>query len=73
MVNDTNSNIFVFLKENAIWIVPITVVIIKGIFTLIKKTNTRTKQEIKNVQNSKITQIGGNQNINNDKRQKSNR
>lgn len=45
-----------FLKENALWLSPIIVAIIGGIFSLMKK-NTRksNKQTAKNVKDSNIT------------------
>lgn len=50
-----------FLKENALWLSPIVVAIIGGLFSLIKKSKGKiNKQTIKNVNNSSIT-INNNQ------------
>ena len=61
--NIVTNEMFIFMKENTIWIIPIIIAVIGGIFSLIKKTGTSTRQNISNVHNSKITQIGGSQNI----------
>lgn len=55
-----------FLKDNSVWITPLLVAIaggiISGIFYLIKKGENHNKQSIKNVHNSNINQINGNNN-----------
>lgn len=55
-----------FLKDNSVWITPLLVAIaggiISGIFYLIKKGGNHNKQSIKNVHNSNINQINGNNN-----------
>jgi len=56
-----------FIKENAVWLVPIIVALIGGIFALLKSRSKTSalKQKAKNVKNSTINQVGGNQNVNN--------
>lgn len=53
-----------FLKDNSVWITPLLVAIaggiISGIFYLVKKGGNHNKQSIKNVHNSNIKQINGN-------------
>lgn len=45
-----------FIKENALWLCPIIVAIIGGLFSLIKKSKGKSnKQTVKNVMNSSIT------------------
>lgn len=55
-----------FFRENSIWITPVLVAvaggIISGIFYLIKKGGNSNKQTIKNVHNSNINQVNGNNN-----------
>lgn len=55
-----------FLKDNSVWITPLLVAIagsiISGIFYLIKKGGNHNKQSIKNVHDSNINQINGNNN-----------
>lgn len=55
-----------FLKDNSVWITPLLVAIvggvINGIFHLIKKGGKSNKQTIKDVQNSTINQVNGNNN-----------
>lgn len=55
-----------FLKDNSVWITPLLVAvaggIISGIFYLIKKGGSSNKQIIKNVHNSNINQVNGNNN-----------
>lgn len=55
-----------FLKDNSVWITPLLVAIaggiISGIFYLLKKGGNHNKQSIKNVHNSSINQINGNNN-----------
>lgn len=55
-----------FLKDNSVWITPLLVAIaggiISGIFYLIKNGGNHNKQSIKNVHNSNINQINGNNN-----------
>lgn len=55
-----------FLKDNSVWITPLLVAIvggiISGIFYLIKKGGKSNKQTIKNVHNSTINQVNGNNN-----------
>lgn len=46
----------VFLKENAVWVTPVLVAIVTGVFYLLKKGGNSNKQTISNVKNSKITQ-----------------
>lgn len=53
-----------FLKDNSVWITPLLVAIaggiVSGIFYLVKKGGNHNKQSIKNVHNSNIKQINGN-------------
>lgn len=55
-----------FLKDNSVWITPLLVAIaggiISGIFYLLKKGGNHNKQSIKNIHNSNIKQINGNNN-----------
>lgn len=55
-----------FLKENLIWITPLLVAIvggiISGIFYLIKKEGKSNNQTIKDIHNSNINQVNGNNN-----------
>lgn len=50
----------VFLKDNAIWLTPVLVAVVSGIFYLIKKGGKSNKQTIQNVKDSTINQAGGN-------------
>lgn len=45
-----------FINENAVWLTPLMVAIVSGIFYLIKKGGVNKKQTIKNVKNSQINQ-----------------
>lgn len=57
------------MKENAVWVVPIIVAIITGVVALIKKRSSSSVKQInKNIINSQITQTGGDNQQNNDKR-----
>lgn len=55
-----------FLKDNSVWITLLLVAIvggiISGIFYLIKKGGKSNKQTIKDVHNSTINQVNGNNN-----------
>ena len=57
-----------FIQDNYIWLTPILVAlvsgIVAGIFHLIKKSGSKNRQVIKNVNNSSINQSGGDVNIN---------
>ena len=46
-------------KDNALWLTPVLVAIVSGIFYLIKKGGKSNKQTIKNVKESTIYQAGG--------------
>lgn len=46
-----------FVKDNALWLTPVLVAIVSGVFYLLKKGNSQT---ITNVSNSHINQAGGN-------------
>lgn len=48
-----------FFKDNALWLTPVLVAIVSGIFYLIKKGGKRNKQTIKNVKDSTVYQAGG--------------
>ncbi len=57
-------SIIQFIKDNAVWVVPIIIAFIGGLFALIKRQTTSSiRQNVKNVDNSNITQIGRDQNI----------
>ena len=45
------------LKDNAVWLTPVLVAIVSGVFYLLKKGNS---QSINSVSNSQINQAGGN-------------
>lgn len=47
-----------FVKENAVWLTPILVAIVSGVFYLMKKGGNN--QNVKNVSNSHINQAGAN-------------
>lgn len=57
-----------FIQDNYIWLTPILVAlvsgIVAGIFHLIKKSEGKNKQIIKNVNNCNINQAGGDVNVN---------
>lgn len=57
-----------FIQDNYIWLTPILVAlvsgIVAGIFHLIKKSGSKNRQAIKNVNNSTINQAGGDVNVN---------
>lgn len=53
------------LKDNAVWLTPVLVAIVSGVFYLLKKGNS---QSINNVSNSHISQAGGNINEKEDKK-----
>jgi spore maturation protein SpmA len=57
-----------FIQDNYIWLTPILVAlvsgIVAGIFYLIKKSGSKNRQVIKNVNNSTINQAGGDVNVN---------
>lgn len=53
-------SMIVFLKDNAIWLTPVLVAVVSGIFYLIKKGGKSNKQTIQNVKDSTINQAGGN-------------
>ena len=46
-----------FLNNNAMWLTPVMVAVVSGVFYLLKKGNS---QSINNVSNSHINQAGGN-------------
>lgn len=48
-----------FLKDNAVWLTPVLVAVVSGIFYLIKKGGKSNKQTIKKVKDSSIYQAGG--------------
>lgn len=48
-----------FLRDNAVWLTPVLVAVVSGIFYLIKKGGKSNKQTIKNVKDSTIFQAGG--------------
>ena len=48
-----------FITDNALWLTPVLVAIVSGIFYLIKKGGKSNKQTIKNVKDSTVYQAGG--------------
>ena len=48
-----------FLKDNAVWLTPVLVAVVSGVFYLIKKGGKSNKQTIKDVKDSTIYQAGG--------------
>ena len=48
-----------FMKNNAVWLAPVLVAVVSGIFYLIKKAGNSNKQTIKNIKGSSIYQAGG--------------
>jgi hypothetical protein len=57
-----------FFKDNAVWLTPVFVAIVSGVFYLLKRGGSSNKQTIKNVTNSHINQAGGNINDKEDER-----
>lgn len=51
-----------FMKDNAVWLTPVLVAVVSGVFYLLKK-GSQNKQNISNVSNSHINQAGGNINL----------
>ena len=49
-----------FFNNNAIWLTPLLVAVVSGIFYLIKKSGNRNKQVVKNVKDSHVNQAIGN-------------
>ena len=47
------------IKENSVWLTPVLVAVVSGIFYLLKR-GSQNKQNISNVTNSRINQAGGN-------------
>ena len=47
-----------FIKDNALWLTPVLVAIVSGVFYLIKKSGQSNKQTIKNVKDSTVYQAG---------------
>ena len=45
-----------FIRNNAVWLTPLMVAIVSGVFYLIKRGGVNKKQTIKNVRNSQINQ-----------------
>lgn len=56
-----------FIKDNAVWLTPVLVAIVSGVFYLLKKGGASHNQTISNVSNSQINQAGGNINDKEDK------
>lgn len=48
-----------FMKDNAVWLTPVLVAVVSGVFYLLKKVS-QNKQTISNVSNSHINQAGSN-------------
>ena len=55
------------LKDNAVWLTPVLVAIVSGVFYLLRKNGSSHNQTIRNVSNSHINQAGGNINEKEDK------
>lgn len=47
-----------FLKNNAVWLTPVLVAVVSGVFYLIKRGGQKNKQSIKKVSDSTIYQAG---------------
>lgn len=45
-----------FIKSNAVWLTPLMVAVVSGIFYLIKRGGVNKKQTVKNSRNSHINQ-----------------
>lgn len=48
-----------YLKDNAVWLTPVLVAIVSGVFYLLKKGGANHRQIIKNVKDSHVNQAGG--------------
>lgn len=47
-----------FMKDNAVWLTPVLVAVVSGVFYLIKRGGQNNKQSIKKVSDSTIYQAG---------------
>ena len=47
-----------FMKDNAVWLTPVLVAVVSGVFYLIKRGGQKNKQSIKKVSDSTIYQAG---------------
>lgn len=54
------------IKENSVWLTPVLVAVVSGIFYLLKR-GSQNKQNISNVSNSRINQAGDNINVKEEK------
>lgn len=52
------------ITDNAIWLTPVLVAIVSGVFYLLKKGGNHNKQKIGNVSGGNVNQAGGNITIN---------
>jgi len=46
------------MKDNAVWLTPVLVAVVSGVFYLIKRGEQKNKQSIKKVSDSTIYQAG---------------
>ena len=49
------------MKDNAVWLVPVLVAVVSGLFYLIKKSGNHNKQSAKNISDSPFNQVNGDQ------------
>lgn len=55
-----------FMKDNSVWLTPVLVAVVSGVFYLLKK-GSQNKQNISNVSNSNVNQAGGYINVKDEK------
>lgn len=48
-----------YLKDNAVWLTPVLVAIVSGVFYLLKKSGANHRQIIKDVKDSHVNQAVG--------------
>lgn len=48
------------VKDNAVWLTPVLVAIVSGVFYLLKNGGSNNKQEIGDVSGGNVNQAGGN-------------
>ena len=52
-------NLFNFIKDNSVWIVPIIIALITTIWGVSKHVSNKRNQSIKNIKNSTVINING--------------
>ena len=52
-------NLFNFIKDNSVWIVPIIIALITTIWGVSKRVSNKRNQSIKNIKNSTVNNING--------------